>query len=68
MRWPATPTTSSSCKGALASDDASELADRIAELAALGFDRVYLHGVGTDQTAFLDRAERDLLPALRSAL
>ena len=55
-------------KSALASDDANELADRIAELATLGFDRVYLHGVGTDQTAFLDRAERDLLPALRSAL
>ena len=36
-------------------------------LAALGFDRVYLHGVGTDQTAFLERAERDLLPALRTA-
>ena len=55
-------------KGALVSDDASELADRIAELAGLGFDRVYLHGVGTDQAAFLDRAERDLLPALRRAL
>ena len=53
---------------ALASDDASELADRVAELAGLGFDRVYLHGVGTDQSAFLDRAERDLLPALRRAL
>ena len=48
-------------KGALVSDDASELADRVAELAGLGFDRVYLHGVGTDQSAFLDRAERDLL-------
>ena len=55
-------------KGALASDDASELADRIAELAGLGFDRVYLHGVGTDQSAFLARAERDLLPALRRVL
>ncbi|WP_349290460.1 TIGR03885 family FMN-dependent LLM class oxidoreductase [Microbacterium sp. 2FI] len=55
-------------QGALVSADASELADRIAALAHLGFDRVYLHGVGTDQSAFLDRAERDLLPALRRAL
>ena len=26
---------------------------------------MYLHGIGTDQSAFLDRAERDLLPALQ---
>ena len=54
--------------GALISHDAQELADRIAALVALGFDRVYLHGIGTDQSAFLARAERDLLPALRRAL
>ncbi|SFR92427.1 probable non-F420 flavinoid oxidoreductase [Microbacterium sp. cf046] len=62
------PTDAQLRAGALASDDASELADRIAALAAFGFDRVYLHGVTTDQAAFLDRAERDLLPALRRAL
>lgn len=55
-------------KGALVAADAGELAERIAELVAVGFDRVYLHGVGTDQEAFLDRAGRDLLPALRRAL
>lgn len=55
-------------EGALVSADADELAERIAELTAVGFDRIYLHGVGTDQTAFLDRAERDLLPALRRVL
>jgi probable non-F420 flavinoid oxidoreductase len=55
-------------KGALVSADATELAERVAALARLGFDRVYLHGVGTDQSAFLDRAERELLPALRAAL
>ncbi|HEX5728037.1 TIGR03885 family FMN-dependent LLM class oxidoreductase [Microbacterium sp.] len=55
-------------KGALIAHDASELADRIAGLVALGFDRAYIHGIGTDQTAFLDRVERDLLPALRGAL
>lgn len=54
--------------GALLSHDAGELAERIAALVALGFDRVYLHGIGTDQAAFLARAERDLLPALRRAL
>ena len=55
-------------EGAMVSTDATELADRIAALVALGFDRVYLHGIGTDQEAFLDRAERDLLPALRRVL
>jgi probable non-F420 flavinoid oxidoreductase len=55
-------------QGALVSTDADELADRIAALASIGFDRVYLHGIGTDQAAFLDRAERELLPALRRAL
>lgn len=62
------PTDDQLRKGALVSDDASELADRVAELAGLGFDRVYIHGIGTDQSAFLQRAEKDLLPALRRAL
>ena len=62
------PTNDQLRKGALISDDASELADRVAELAALGFDRIYIHGIGTDQSAFLRRAEKDLLPALRRAL
>jgi coenzyme F420-dependent glucose-6-phosphate dehydrogenase len=62
------PTDEQLRTGALVSTDADELADRIAELAGVGFDRVYLHGVGTDQDAFLDRAERQLLPALRRAL
>ena len=63
-----TPSDEQLHKGALVSHDAGELAERIATLARLGFDRVYLHGIGTDQSAFLDRAERDLLPALRRAL
>jgi probable non-F420 flavinoid oxidoreductase len=54
--------------GALVSTDAAELADRISRLVALGFDRVYIHGITTDQNAFLDRAERELVPALRRAL
>jgi probable non-F420 flavinoid oxidoreductase len=62
------PTDEQLRTGALLATDASELADRIAALAHVGFDRFYLHGVGTDQSAFLDRAERELLPALRRAL
>ncbi|WP_298744353.1 TIGR03885 family FMN-dependent LLM class oxidoreductase [uncultured Microbacterium sp.] len=54
--------------GTLVSADPSALADQIAELVGLGFDRVYLHDVTTDQRSFLSRAERDLLPALRRAL
>lgn len=62
------PTDDQLRQGALLADDAGELADRIAALASLGFDRVYIHYIGTDQSVFLDQAERDLLPALRKAL
>lgn len=62
------PTDEQLRAGALVSADASALADQIADLAHLGFDRVYLHDVTTDQQGFLARAERDLLPALRRAL
>ncbi len=55
-------------RGALVSTDAAELAERIAALAGLGFDRIYLHSIGPDQSAFLARAESELLPALRRAL
>lgn len=55
-------------RGVLVSTDAGELADRIAALVRIGFDRVYLHGISADQPAFIARAERELLPALRSAL
>ena len=40
--------------------------ERIAELAAVGFDDVYLHFVGQDQRAFIDTFGADVLPALRS--
>ena len=52
-------------RAVLVDSDAGALADRIAELAAIGFDRVYLHHVGKDQTSFLRRAEAELLPRLR---
>ncbi|MET0735408.1 MAG: TIGR03885 family FMN-dependent LLM class oxidoreductase [Microbacterium sp.] len=62
------PTDDELREGALVSTDPEELAQRIAELCALGFDRVYIHNVGLDQARFLDHAERSLLPALRRAL
>ena len=49
----------------LVAHDASELAARIADLARIGFDRVYIHHVGKDQARFLQRAEAELLPRLR---
>ncbi len=62
------PTDDELRRGALVASDVGALADDIAELVGLGFDRVYVHGISADQESFLDRAERDLLPALRSAL
>ena len=39
--------------------------DRIAELAAIGFDDVYLHFVGQEQAAFIDAFGEHVLPVLR---
>lgn len=47
--------------------DAADVADRIAAVAE-GFDGVFLHQVGRDQRAFLERCERELLPLLRERL
>lgn len=55
-------------KAVLLDHDASSLAGRIADLAHIGFDRVYLHHVGTDQSRFLEAAASDLIPALRERL
>ena len=52
----------------LVDHDAGSLADRIAELVRIGFDRVYLHHVGAEQSGFLAAAETDLLPALKERL
>lgn len=62
------PTDDELRAGALLGSDGGQMAERIAALVRLGFDRVYLHSIGPDQAAFLERAERELLPALRSAL
>lgn len=55
-------------KAVLVDADAPALAQRIAELVGIGFDRVYLHHVGKDQETYLARAGEELLPALRRAL
>jgi probable non-F420 flavinoid oxidoreductase len=47
------------------SADLSWHRDRIAELAAVGFDDVYLHFVGQEQRPFLDAFGEHVLPALR---
>ena len=39
--------------------------DRIAELAAIGFDDVYLHFVGQEQAGFIDAFGEHVLPVLR---
>ena len=49
----------------LISADAGELAQRIAALIRIGFDRVYIHHVGKDQERFLRRAQAELLPRLK---
>ena len=54
-------------KAVLVDSDAAALAERIAELAAIGFDRLYLHHVGKDQAGFLQRAEARTAAPLREA-
>ncbi|NPC43739.1 TIGR03885 family FMN-dependent LLM class oxidoreductase [Nocardioides sp. zg-1230] len=47
------------------SEDLGWHRDRIAELASVGFDDVYLHFVGQEQAGFLDTFGEHVLPALR---
>ena len=46
------------------SSDLDWHAERIAELAELGFDEIQLHQVGRDQRAFIDAFGERVLPAL----
>ncbi|MFS0912754.1 TIGR03885 family FMN-dependent LLM class oxidoreductase [Microbacterium sp. 179-I 3D2 NHS] len=55
-------------RAVLIDHDPSSLASRVAELVTIGFDRVYLHHVGTEQSEYLDMAASDLLPALKEQL
>ncbi|WP_422115248.1 TIGR03885 family FMN-dependent LLM class oxidoreductase [Brachybacterium sp. UNK5269] len=49
----------------LISSDLGELTERIHELAALGFDELYLHHVGQEQRPFLEAFGEKVLPQLR---
>jgi alkanesulfonate monooxygenase SsuD/methylene tetrahydromethanopterin reductase-like flavin-dependent oxidoreductase (luciferase family) len=51
----------------LASSDPSCHLDRLTELAALGFDGLWLHHVGQEQEPFIDVFGEHVVPALRSA-
>ncbi len=48
------------------SEDLGWHRDRLAELAAVGFDDLYLHHVGQEQARFLDTFGEQVLPALRA--
>jgi hypothetical protein len=49
----------------LISSDPDDVVSRLRELAAIGFDRLYLHHVGREQQRFLDLAASHILPGLR---
>jgi probable non-F420 flavinoid oxidoreductase len=51
----------------IVTDSTAELVEKVRAFEELGFEEVYLHHVGQDQAPFLERAERELLPALRAA-
>jgi probable non-F420 flavinoid oxidoreductase len=48
----------------IVSSDPAEHTDRLAELAGIGFDEVYLHHVGTRQLEFIDTFGAKVLPQL----
>ncbi|HMO11380.1 MAG TPA: LLM class F420-dependent oxidoreductase, partial [Actinotalea sp.] len=52
----------------LVESDPDRLADRLAELVAIGFDEVYLHQVSQEQEPFVTLSAERLLPALRERL
>lgn len=52
-------------RAVIVAHDAGELAERVAGLVRIGFNRVYLHHVGQDQSGFLAAAEAEILPRLR---
>ncbi|GAB2609310.1 TIGR03885 family FMN-dependent LLM class oxidoreductase [Pseudactinotalea suaedae] len=46
------------------SSDLSQHADWLREYAELGFEDIYLHHVGTEQTAFIDAFAAEVIPAV----
>jgi len=53
-------------RSVVVTDSVAALVDQVREYEEIGFDEVYLHHVSQDQGPFLELAERELLPALRS--
>ncbi|MDQ0892657.1 TIGR03885 family FMN-dependent LLM class oxidoreductase [Agromyces ramosus] len=51
----------------LCSADPARHLEHLAGIAALGIDRIYLHHVGTEQTAFIDTFGEHVLPELKEA-
>jgi len=51
----------------LVSSDPAFFVDRLGELQSLGFDEVYLHHVGVEQTDFIDTFGGHVLPQLRTS-
>lgn len=51
----------------IVTDSVDDLVRRLREFEQLGFERIYLHHVARDQTAFLELARDELLPALRGS-
>ena len=47
--------------------DLGRLTERLRDLVAIGFDRVYVHHVGQEQLPFLDAFGEHVLPGLRAA-
>ena len=47
----------------LISADAEQFVDWLAEFAALGFERIYVHHVGKEQRAFIEVFGERVLPA-----
>lgn len=51
----------------LVDDDPGRLAERVRELAAIGFEEVYLHHVGQEDDPFIAMAADRLLPEIKAA-
>lgn len=62
------PTDSELRAAVVTSSDLAEIADRLAAMAATGFDRLYLHEISQDQDDYLKRWAPDLLSAVRQRL
>jgi coenzyme F420-dependent glucose-6-phosphate dehydrogenase len=53
-------------KSVIVTSDPARMAERLRQLAELGFESIDIHNVGTNQRAFIDMAGQKLLALLRS--